>query len=153
MIILSVAQFAIVLIRLELYAHSWVALEVYLGAPVLIFLVAVGMLKLVEPLQRLNLSLLAASVVFSTFLVEIYLGFYGHVDLRSKKGLASGVQVDSRSRKEVIEQLRNEGRRAYLTINPVPLMEKSEMNEQHSILRIEDQEVLPLGGIASVDTV
>lgn len=154
MLTLAVVLLATVLIRLELYAHSRVALVVYLGAPVLLFAVAVGMLKLVSPLQRLNVSLLAASVVFSAFLIEIYLGFYGHVDLRSIKALASGVQVDSKTRKEVIEKLRNEGRQAYLTIHPRPLLQRNPGgNEWHSILSIEGQEVLPLGGIASVDTV
>ena len=154
MFFLGVVLLAIVLMRLELYAHSWIALVVYLGVPILIFAVAVGMLKMVTPLQRLNFSLLAATVVFSAYLIEIYLQFYGHVDLRSVKALASGTQVDSRLRKEVIEDLRNEGRRAYLTIHPRPLLQKkSDRNEWHSILNIENQEILPLGGIASVDTV
>jgi len=143
-IIMAMVLLAIVWIRLELYAHSWVALGVYLGAPILLFVVAVGMLKLVAPVQRLNLSLLAASVVFLAFLIEIYLGFYGHVDLRSIKGLVSGVQVDPRSRKEVIEDLRNDGRRAYLTFHPLPffLLEKSEKNGWNAIFSIENEEIL-----------
>ena len=58
MMIVSVVLFAIVLSRLELYVHNWVALGVYLSVPVVFFVVAVGMLKLVAPIQRLNLSLL-----------------------------------------------------------------------------------------------
>jgi len=153
MIILSVVLLATVLIRLEHHAQDWVALGIYLVIPVLLFVTAVGILRLAAPLQRLNLSLLGASIVFSVFLIEIYLELYGQVDLRAIKAFASGVPFDQRSRKEVIETLRNEGRRAYLTIHPRPLLEKSEMSEWHSILKIENQEVLPLGGIASVDSV
>ena len=92
-------------------------------------------------------------MVLSAFLVEIYLAYYGQVDLRAIEAFASGVQVDQRSRKEVIETLRHEGRSAYLTIHPLALLKKPVMNERHSILSIENQEVLPLGGIAYVDTV
>jgi len=53
----------------------------------------------------------------------------------------------------MIETLRSEGRKAYLTIHPSLLLKKSKKNERHSFLRLDNQEILPLGGIASVPTV
>jgi len=153
LIIGAAAQMVIVLIRWELYAHNWVALVVYLGAPVLIILTSVGILSLVASPQRLNLALLAFSVLVSVFLSETFLAFYGHVDIRAIKALANGVQVDHRSRKEVIETLRSEGRNAYLTIHPILLLRRQKRNEWHSVLSLDNKEILPLGGIASVVTV
>ena len=150
----AAGQIAIVLVRWELYAHNWVALVVYLGAPVLLILTSAGILKLVASPQRLNLSLLAFSVVVSVLLIEIYLAFFSHVvNIRTIKMLASGVQIDHRSRKQMIETLRSEGRKAYLTIVPSLLLRKTKENERHSFLSLDNQEILPLGGISSVATV
>jgi len=91
--------FTIVLVRWELYSHNWVSLVVYLGAPVLLILTSMGILKLVGEHQRMNLSLLAFSIVVSLLLIETYLAFFGHVDIRLMQALAIDVQFDHRSRK------------------------------------------------------
>ncbi|MDP3919646.1 MAG: hypothetical protein Q8R76_02420 [Candidatus Omnitrophota bacterium] len=108
LILLGVGLIAAVFFRWKLYANNWVALVVYLSTPFFLIAVAVCILKLVAPLHCVNITLLAFSVVFSAFLIEVYLDLYGHMDLRAKEALANGIHVDPRWRKtEVLEDLRN----------------------------------------------
>ncbi len=144
---------AYVLFRWEKYEHGYTFLGIYLGAPVLLIAVSVCMLKLVLPGWRLKLSLLAGSIIFATLLIESYLAFYGNIDLRVIKARASGIQFDQRSKKQMINDLRAEGRRAYPTIHPRLSLKELEANELHSIHSVDNQETIPLGGIASVTTV
>jgi len=140
--------------RWELYAHNRLILVMYLCAPVFLLAMAMVMLKVVTLSQRLNLTLLMVAVMSSIYLMETYLAFNSDVDIRAIKALTSGITVDERyKKKSVIEELRNEGRQAYPTIHPVHLLKQSGRNEQHSILKIGDQEVLPFGGVASATTV
>ena len=159
LILAAAIQMAYILVHWEHYVHSRVALVVYLGAPILLIAMSVYILKLVSQSWRLKLSLLVGSVIFSTLLIESYLAFYGNValNLRVIKARASGVRYDQSSKKQVIKKLRSKGLRAYSTIHPMHLIRRirreSKMNGFHSILSVDNREVLPLGGIASVATV
>ena len=154
LILLGVGLIAAVFFRWKLYANNWVALVVYLSTPFFLIAMAVCIVKLVAPLHRVNITLLAFSVVFSAFLIEVYLDLYGHIDLRAKEASANGIHVDPRWQKtEVLEDLRKEGRQAYPTIHPSFLLRDLEANRRHSTLSVNGREFLPLGGISGVLTV
>lgn len=155
-LLFAVALIAIVFMRWELHAHNWVTLAMYFGAPVLLIVMSVVMLKVVGRTQRLHFSLLLIAIMFPVYLIETYLAFTNDADTRAIeiKNVASNFPVDKRQHRiQVIRDMRNEGHRAYPAIFSAHLLKKSEKNYRHSIMKVGDQEVLPLGGVASVPTV
>lgn len=142
-----------VLFRWELYEHGCIFWGIYLCMPVLVIIMSLCILKLVSPGWRLKLMLLTGSIVFSTLLIEFYLEFFGNINIRVTKARASGIQFDQRSRRQMVNDMRAEGKRVYPTIHPRISLKRLETNGIHSIHNIDNREVLPLGGISSVITV
>lgn len=97
---------------------------------------------------RDTLAVIVVSVAAGAYLAE------GYLTLRPAKAGPDRPGFDTRTKYEVVRDLRNTGQAAYPAVFPNYLLQTGSDGRTHSPLRLDDgREVLPLGGIARVPTV
>jgi lysophospholipase L1-like esterase len=142
------------------------------------FLVGAGgaLLALLRTKQtaRLNAAILAVSLLLPIYLTELVLasGVVSHLRFdandwlnfpsdfnpqaameRMQAGKLTGPKYDTRTRLEVVTDLRREGIRAYPLIFPEVMFKTGGSSDIRSLFTINEQEVLPLAGLANTPTV
>lgn len=143
---------------------------VYYGLPLLSALLLVAATRL-RPAPRTNLALLLVSVVASLFLGEVLLSYVdGRISATratfwptahsqaikrqiERIAAADGVRFDTRSRLEVITELRGRGSRAVPGMLLGPLLREEPDGSLRSVLTLDGAEFLPLGGVSRSVTV
>lgn len=147
-------------------------------APHYAVLVVMGSLLLVSLLGRqdlkLNLSLFVLAIGVSLYAAEVvmlisartapsdqgpmwlrFASVFSAEEVSETAGRASkqGIQFDTRTRLEVIENLGQHGVRAYPAMVPSILLKPNAEGVEESQLKLRGKELLPLGGISRVTTV
>ncbi|HWP58345.1 MAG TPA: hypothetical protein VNL14_10685 [Candidatus Acidoferrales bacterium] len=118
---------------------------------------------------RINLAILCASSALSIYAAEVFLTLTDSAslagrplwgdDLRERKyeiqNLARrfGVDFDTRTKLEVVSELRRQGTDAVPAISPRSLLSKTEKGGLSSPFSVDGKELLPLGGISNRVTV
>ena len=134
--------------------------------PAILGLLFMASLRL-RPHQKINLTLCCLAVAGATYAAELFVlssstgrtGVLWAVDVATRTSeivqLAkkAGVDFDTRTRLEIITELRRQGSDAVPAIFPRFLLKKQEDGRTTSEIVINGLEVLPLGGIASKVTV
>jgi PAS domain S-box-containing protein len=120
-----------------------------------------------SPLYRINLALILCSSGFSVYGGELILTLSSSMSSRSQTlwgdahfeaaerheiqalAKAFNTEFDMRSRLEVIIELRRKGLPAVPSIAPITLLKEQGRGTAVSEIRIDGQEILPLGGISN----
>ncbi len=121
----------------------------FLGLPLagLVFFAAAGRLP---PAWRGTIAVSALSLGAAVYAFEGYMTFAaGSADTP----IPEGVPFDTRTRYDVITDLRRDGTRAYPAVFPAYLLRTDVDGALRSPVEVSGEEVLPLGGIAGVTTV
>jgi len=135
---------------------SSVGMIVYYIFPAFLAGLLLASLRL-SPSHKMNLSLFVASSVVSIYALELLLSPSDIIDEHARKSqeLAKqfGRTFDTRTRLEVVNDLRKKGLDAYPMITPVTLLKEGTDGRTKSAIAIDNTEVLPLAGISSKVTV
>jgi hypothetical protein len=124
-------------------------LFLYVVAPLAAVCLAVA-LRLLTARVRIRLTLLLTSILIAFYTAEGGIAFFQTPGVR-RESAAHG--SDTRSKREVIKDLRAEGKRAVPGLRPEVFLRTASDGTVHSILKISGREVLPLGGISDTTTV
>jgi hypothetical protein len=180
--ILVTASIALVLLSAFLLHRDWISLDyaasfprdvLFWTAPAALAALLLAALKL-RPLHRVQLVLMGASVVISLYTAEVFLYLAQPIDSGAAKFLLPidttmssdakeearvfakrfGVDYDTRTRLEVITDLRHQNAQAVLA-TPAPdwLFVSDGAGGVKSTLSVDGVELQPLGGIARMLTV
>jgi len=142
------------------------------------FLIGAGSVLLailrINQTAKLNAAILVVSLLLPIYLTELLLawGVVSHLRFdandwlnfpsdfnpqaameRMQAGKLSGPRYDTRTRLEVVTDLRREGIRAYPLIFPEVMFKTGGASEIRSLFTINDEEVLPLAGLSKTPTV
>ena len=121
----------------------------FFGAPALGCIVCLAALRL-PPAARTMAALLVVSAACAVY------GFEGYLLARAmiaRAPIAATAGADNRTKYEVTRDLRAKGRAAYPAVFPAYLMQTGLDGTLHSPLTLDGRELLPLGGVARVETV
>jgi SGNH hydrolase-like domain, acetyltransferase AlgX len=143
-----------------LYYYSWTHQRSFTSAlgPLLFYVfpgVAAGALLAalrLKPAYRLKLAFAVASTAFSIYSLDAALVLTA-VDPRVALARDFGTDFDTRSKLDVVEDLRRKRIGAATNIFPRSLLKKQPDGGIKSVLTMNGTEALPLGGIANVATV
>jgi len=151
-----------------IYNHGGIAQKgagriVYYVLPALFAILFLAAMRL-RPSHRVNLVLCGLAVGGAIYGAELFLNFtsagviWGNEVQRRKSEIVklakrSGIEFDTRTKLEVITELRSKGIDAVPAINPPNLLKKGQRDSLISEIVINDIEILPLGGIANKLTV
>jgi hypothetical protein len=133
----------------------------YIVCPALAAALLFASLRL-RPTYKLNLAFVLFSIGVSVYTVELLLSlsrapdsWFNSKPMWEKKEIAKKFRVtfDTRSRLQVIEDLRTNGIDAVPAIAPLALLKKQRGGYLKSVIRINGTEVLPLGGVSNKVTV
>jgi lysophospholipase L1-like esterase len=132
----------------------------YIVCPALVASVLFASLRL-RPAYRINLVIFLSSVGISVYTVELLLPLSGtsvawfHSKSMVKKKIAQkfGVDFDTRSRLQVIRDLRRNGVDAVPAIAPLALLQGQRGVYLKSVISINGTEIIPLGGVSKRVTV
>ena len=102
--------------------------------------------------SRMLLAVCLIAALVSVYGAEIYLT-YAPGDPGEAASAARGLEHDPRSRLEVVRDLRADGVAAFPFVHPALLLAPPEDGVARSVIRIDGEEVLPVGGIGGVVTV
>jgi hypothetical protein len=165
-----------------IYVNSWTHQANFVGTGGVIMryvfpaILAAGLFASLRlpPAYRVNLCVLLISTVFSFYSMELFLDYSASNMTALRKTLwlhfpsfmtlsavkdrwqvarEKGVDFDTRSRLEVINDLAKKGIEAYPVVPSTGLLERQADGSMRSVLSIDGVEVLPLGGIANTVTV
>jgi hypothetical protein len=123
------------------------------------FLLLVGLGTIFRGSRRANIALLLITLAPAPWLADVALGWFGRAQMvreqQARRTYAehAGIAFDSRSPRQVVEDLRKQGEDTWPAVHPGVLLQRTTADSR-SVLRAADgQELLPLAGIANVDTV
>jgi hypothetical protein len=110
-----------------------------------------------RPAMRRRLAALFVSLAIALYAAELAIRWIFPRELpdilpRSRAAAAAGVRFDKRNQGEAANDLRRSGVRAFSMASPATVMELVDGKRWSSPLRIDGQEVVPLGGVARVRT-
>jgi PAS domain S-box-containing protein len=170
------ASFCILMSFYVIYYYGWAA-QRYFGAPFGILLYCVfpaalasllfGFLRR-SPKFKVNAALVCVSVAFSIYAAELLLAFFmssssilwgdGDFDENTEKEIVAlakkfGINFDTRTRFEVVNDFRKRNIEAVPSIIPVGLLKKQADNTFKSRININGIEFFPVGGISERVTV
>ncbi|MDA0702012.1 MAG: hypothetical protein O3A96_02065 [Proteobacteria bacterium] len=123
----------------------------FLGLPAAGTALCFGALALRAEWRGLLAACLIAALV-SVYGAELYLT-YAADDPGEAASAARGLNHDSRSKLDVLRDLRTYGITAYPFVHPALLLAPGGDGQSHSVIRIDGAEVQPVGGIGRVVTV
>jgi len=108
-------------------------------------LFVLGLRKLSDDL-KVSISVLLITVLISVYGFETYLEF-SYESAQSRKAIAEkmGIPYDTRTKMEVIEDLRDSGRNAYPNFYSMMILESNGLSASNG-------RILPLGGISNITT-
>lgn len=140
---------AFVVSRADLLLAGTSRAMLFLGGPLVGMALCLAALRLPET-ARSSLALVLVSAVVATY------GFEGYLVIRQLQARAESGRVeggDTRTKYEVARDLRAAGRIAYPAVFPAYLLQTGFDGKLRSPLVVNGREVLPLGGVAGVETV
>ena len=159
------------------YYYAWTGQRYFVDMRGVIFcyvvpaVAAIALLSslFMKQLTKIKVFVIVLSVGFSLFLMNLLIPVYAHAvtagrrslnssskeDLIEAKSIAakSGIAFDTRSRLEVVLDFEKRGVKAVPVVVPNALLQKPGNVSRHSVIRINDVEVLPVAGISNVFTV
>ncbi len=143
--LLSCALLAFVLLRYPVGAFDGLQATVYLGGPALLALAALACLRLSAE-NRLLTIITGFSVLVAVYAAEAWLAMTPPEDIRFDRSRP----FDTRTKLDVLDDLRAEGKEAFPAIHPHFFMPRP--NAAHGAFRVVagGQEILPLGSISKV---
>lgn len=110
-----------------------------------------GLMLKASPEARANFTLLLAVSGVIVYSAEVYLAILAPADgneARQKAAMEAGVAFDSRTRLEVVKDMRSRGEEAFSLVTPALLFQKKVSGYVESSLKINGRETIPLGSIA-----
>jgi len=128
------------------YTISTVYFSYLLFATLIAILLALGLRKLSEEL-KVNMSVLFVTAGILLYGFETYLEFF-HEKPQDRKAIAEkmGTPFDTRTKIDVIEDLRSSGRKAYPNLSPALFIASDGLNTSKG-------KIYPLGGISKITTI
>ncbi len=143
-----------------IYPQKMDAFLYYYAFPVICIMILIASLKLPES-YKVNLSIVIISTLVNVYAVDAFLFLYttryknkagaDSLSWQQKRIIAAkknGIVIDTRTRLEVVKQLRSEGINAYPTIPPSDYIFKV-----RSRAAIDDEIIVPFGGLSNKLTV
>jgi hypothetical protein len=172
-IIVSVSGgFCVLLLLYCFYHYTWtgkksltspVGMVLYYGVPSILAAILFASLRW-RPLPRINLALVLVSVAASTFAANLFFAlseganrtlWFIENDFKALVNVAKeyNVTFDTRTKLEVIQDLRSRGIKAVPSIVPLELLPLQSDGTRKSVLTLNGTEVLPHGGMSNKVTV
>lgn len=146
----------------ERHFTSWMGMVLYYALPVVFAALLFCALRL-RPSYKINVVLGLASIVISIYAVETIATIWSRLPSvtgrknrieAAKVAKTWGVDYDTRSKREVISDLRKKGIDAHPAIMPKgTLLKRQTDGSLKSRIAIDGAEILPLGGISNKTTV
>ena len=128
------------------YYGGWQSVVLFYAVPGVACASCLGALSLPYPLRQ-NIALALVSAAVGLYGIELALNALGYLEHTARLEAANqlGLKVDTRTKLEVLDDLRKKGLDAYPAIrNPRSLW---------GAVRVNGKEIVPLGGISGVTTV
>lgn len=146
------AAFALVLLAVVVQRRQWLLAggaetAFFLGLPLAALAGFVLAFRL-SPANRAAAAAVALAAGASLYLTEAYLTF-----VRDPAPPPGAALADSRTKYQVVQDMRRQGTRAYPAVFPAYLMQTGLDGRLRSPLAVDGNEVLPLGGVAGAPTV
>lgn len=126
-------------------SRDWTILYVALPAGLGLLLLAALLLR---PAGRTAFAVSACAALVAVLVADVYLAMTDQEPVRPAR-----TDGDMRSVRDVVHDLRGEGRQAYPVLSGRTLLSAAPDGALHSRIAIEGRETLPLGGIAEALTV
>jgi hypothetical protein len=129
----------------------------YLGVPALLATGFIWSLRL-RPSHRVNLAICVFTVMASTYTLELLLSVWfnlpstiENLSQEARVGAARqmGVDFDTRSKGQVVDDLLKQGVDAVPSIFPMPLLKKQRDGTMKSVIGLNGAEALPLASISN----
>jgi lysophospholipase L1-like esterase len=140
----------------ERYFPNQFSLIVFYVAPIILSAVSVISLRL-KPTHRINLCLVFASIAVSFYGMEFVLMCWnlaaGETELAVERAKELGIAYDTRSKLEVVRDLRAQNIDAVVHVFPMAFLKQQADGAFVSALKTNGHETLPLGGVANKITV
>ena len=138
--------------RAESYLQSLPRAMLCLGLPAIAALL-LGAALCSSRSRRNGLALALFTTILCLYAAELILVFMTPQDRRKQRVLERGKPYDERPKIEVVREYRNQGLDAYPTVHPSALLKPGPQGGLVSAIRLNDREILPLGGVGNVLTV
>lgn len=140
---------------------SWAGVLLYYVSPALLAILLFASLRL-SVSRKINLALFLCSAGAAIYAVETLLAVWFHLpsviidqiyQSRIESALAQGIDFDTRSKRQMVDDLRSRSVDAVPSVFPNGLFEKQPDGTRKSLVRINGVDVLPLAGISNKLTV